>query len=214
MIILTRAYTHRGLGTNRASQHNNIIDSGKLTQFSCAPDGVRTRVTDIIECRVRRSTNSATPPPRHPITPRLPTHEPEDHADVFLSLCLERKHITSGSSQKTRRFRITAAPPWSSVSVSIKIAGGNFHGRFSYTSSPPSAFKTLVWACQIWRWVFLMNRAGNTEYSTQKTVCIPLWMTSQWVEVPPWILTPQLVPEVSPRWPQACSFECVGWTFL
>ena len=23
--------------------------------------------------------------------------------------------------------------------------------------------------------------------------------------------SPQLVPEVSPRGPQACSFECVGW---
>ena len=26
--------------------------------------------------------------------------------------------------------------------------------------------------------------------------------------------SPQLVPEVSPRWLQACSFECVGWTFF
>ena len=26
--------------------------------------------------------------------------------------------------------------------------------------------------------------------------------------------SPQLVPEVSPRWPQACSFECVGWTLF
>ena len=27
--------------------------------------------------------------------------------------------------------------------------------------------------------------------------------------------SPQLVPaEVSPRWPQACSLECVGWTVL
>ena len=24
--------------------------------------------------------------------------------------------------------------------------------------------------------------------------------------------SPQLVPEASPRWPQACSFECVGGT--
>ena len=24
--------------------------------------------------------------------------------------------------------------------------------------------------------------------------------------------SPQLVPEVSPRWPQVCSFECVTWT--
>ena len=26
--------------------------------------------------------------------------------------------------------------------------------------------------------------------------------------------SPQLVPEVSPRWPQAYFFECVGWTGL
>ena len=26
--------------------------------------------------------------------------------------------------------------------------------------------------------------------------------------------SPQLVPEVSPRWPQECSFESVGWTVL
>ena len=26
--------------------------------------------------------------------------------------------------------------------------------------------------------------------------------------------SPQLVPEVSPRWLQACSFECVDWTVL
>ena len=26
--------------------------------------------------------------------------------------------------------------------------------------------------------------------------------------------SPQLVPEVSPRWPQACSFECVGLKLL
>ena len=26
--------------------------------------------------------------------------------------------------------------------------------------------------------------------------------------------SPQFVPEVSPRWPQDCSFECVGWAVL
>ena len=26
--------------------------------------------------------------------------------------------------------------------------------------------------------------------------------------------SPQLVAEVSPRWPQGCSSECVGWTVL
>ena len=43
VIILVRAYTHGALGTPTASQHN-IFDSEKLTNFSCAPDGIRTSV--------------------------------------------------------------------------------------------------------------------------------------------------------------------------
>ena len=54
----------RGLGTPTASQRN-ILDSEKLTRLSCAPrEGVRTRVTDVTECWVRRSTNWFEPP-RH-----------------------------------------------------------------------------------------------------------------------------------------------------
>ena len=38
----------QGLGTPTLSQYN-IFDSEKLTHFSCAPDGVRAQVTDLIE---------------------------------------------------------------------------------------------------------------------------------------------------------------------
>ena len=41
VIILVRAYTHTGgLGTQTASQHN-IFYVEKLTNFSCAPDGIQ-----------------------------------------------------------------------------------------------------------------------------------------------------------------------------
>ena len=43
------SYVHvhtQGLGTPTASQHNNIFDSEKFTNISCAPDGFELVVTD------------------------------------------------------------------------------------------------------------------------------------------------------------------------
>ena len=41
----------------------------RVTQHCCAPDGVRTRVNDVVEYGVRRSANWATLSPCHPVTP-------------------------------------------------------------------------------------------------------------------------------------------------
>ena len=60
-----RAYVYtRGLGTRTASQHNTF-DSEKLKSCSCAPDGIRTLVTDVMESSVRCSLPLE--PPRHPV---------------------------------------------------------------------------------------------------------------------------------------------------
>ena len=50
----------QGLGTPTVSQHNIIIDSEKLTNFSCALDGIW---TFILWIKVQCSTNWATPSP-------------------------------------------------------------------------------------------------------------------------------------------------------
>ena len=48
MIIFVHAYTYtQGWGTPTASQHK-IFDSEYLTNFSCAPDGIRTSVLWIL----------------------------------------------------------------------------------------------------------------------------------------------------------------------
>ena len=64
-ILCVRIYIYkRGLGTPTANQHN-IFDSEKLSpNCSCAPDWVRTRVTDVIE--FLKSDALPVEPPRHP----------------------------------------------------------------------------------------------------------------------------------------------------
>ena len=62
-------YTHTGgwLEAHRQRVSTTFLAREKLSNFSCAPDGVRTRVTDVIESSVPRSLyDLPTEPPRHP----------------------------------------------------------------------------------------------------------------------------------------------------
>ena len=56
-----RAYTHGGLGTPTASQHN-LFDSEKLKSFSYALDGIRT-----LDLRISNRNSLTTEPTRHPV---------------------------------------------------------------------------------------------------------------------------------------------------
>ena len=64
-----RAYTHWGLGTPTASQHN-IFDLEKLTNFSCAPDRVQTLGQWIWSSNLRSMDMELDAlPTSHPLTP-------------------------------------------------------------------------------------------------------------------------------------------------
>ena len=70
LISVCILYTHGGWVHRQRDyesmiySQNNNFDSEKFTKFACAPDGVRTRVTDVIESRDRRSNNGATLSPQ------------------------------------------------------------------------------------------------------------------------------------------------------